>query len=446
MKADLHELGVAESARAIREGTLSPFDLVTACLERIERVDARVKAWVHVDRDAALRVAEQRTIEAREGRLLGALHGVPVALKDNFDAAGLTTTAGAGAFAHRRPYCDAASVARLRAAGTIVLGKATTTAFAFRDPTPTCNPWNLAHTPGGSSSGPAAAVAARMAPLALGTQTVGSVLRPAAYCGIVGLKPTYGLISTVGVVPLAWSLDHVGIFARTVEDCALVLGVVADIDDADRAGASGDYSLALASPSPPRLGVLRRLVDRATPEMAAHLESVVQAFRTAGALVRDVDPPPSYPLIHSAGETVTRAEAAAAHGALLDKHADEFPPRMREGIQHGRTLSAVDYLGARHALRVFRDEMAPIAASFDALLLPTANGPAPRGLDGTGDPYFCAPWSFAGMPSIALPSGVDPTGLPLSVQLAGGRLAEARLLGAARWCESILAFSAGPAL
>ena len=180
--------------------------------------------------------------------------------------------------------------------------------------------------------------------------------------------------------------------------------------------------------------------------MAAHLESVVRAFRAAGALVSDVDPPPSHAVIHDAGQTVTRAEAAAAHGALLDKHTDEFPPKIREAIQQGRTISAVDYLAAQHTRRVFRDEMAPIADRFDALLLPTASGPAPRGLASTGDPYFCAPWSFAGMPSIALPSGVDPAGLPWSVQLVGGRFAESRLLGAARWCEGVLGFSAAPAL
>src|SRR5439155_24397083 len=188
--------------------------------------------------------------------------------KDIFDAAGLPTTAGAGAFAHRHATADATSVARLRAAGGIVLGKVTTTAFAFLDPSPTRNPWNLDHTPGGSSSGPAAAVAARMVPLALGSQTVGSVLRPAAYCGVVGLKPSHGRISAAGVFPLAASLDHVGIFARSVEDCALALGLMAGGDGADplsSAAAVDDYLAGVADPVAPRLGVLRRLVDRASP-------------------------------------------------------------------------------------------------------------------------------------------------------------------------------------
>jgi Asp-tRNA(Asn)/Glu-tRNA(Gln) amidotransferase A subunit family amidase len=447
--ASLHEIGAAEIARSIRAGTLSPVDVLGACLKRIDAVDPAVKAWVRLDREAATRTAEQREFEARAQRFLGALHGVPVALKDIFDAAGLPTTAGAGPFAHRHPAADATSVARLRAAGAIVLGKVSTTAFAFLDPTPTRNPWNLEHTPGGSSSGPAAAVAARMVPLALGSQTVGSVLRPAAYCGVVGFKPSHGLISAAGVVPLAWSLDHVGIFARAVEDCALALGLLAGAHAADPLSsgfAADDYLAAVASPVPPRLGVLRRLVERASPEMGTHIESVTRAFRSAGALVSDVDLPPSYDHIHEAGNKVARAEAAAYHAPLFARHAEEYPPKIRGAIQQGQTISAVEYLAAQHTRRVFREEMAPIAARYDALVLPTAPAAAPRGLDSTGDPYFCAPWSFAGMPAIALPSGLGGAGLPLSIQLVGGAFAEARLLGAAGWCEEVIAFSAAPLL
>jgi len=287
-----------------------------------------------------------------------------------------------------------------------------------------------------------------MAPLALGTQTVGSVLRPAAYCGLVGLKPTYGRISTVGVVPLSWSLDHVGILARSVDDCALALGPLAGSGEAraPRGVSVDDYAALATRTFPPRLGVLRWLIDRATPEMGAHLATVVEIMRAAGAIVSDVDPPSSHAAIHDAGQVVTRVEAAAAHGALLDHHKAEFPPGIREAIEQGRTISAVDFLAAQETRRVFRDEMAPVADRFDALLSPTASGPAPRGLSSTGDAFFCAPWSFAGMPSIALPSGVGPVGLPWSVQLTGGLFAESRLLSAARWCEAVLGFTAAPAL
>src|SRR5213594_701756 len=209
---ELAALGVAEARERIGRGSLSPVALVEACLERIGALDATVQAWVHVDAKGALAAARL----AEHAAVRGPLHGIPVAVKDIFDVAGLPTTAGAPPFAHRRPDEDAASVALLRAAGAIVLGKTHTTQFAYRDPAPTRNPWNLAHTPGGSSSGSAAAVAARMVPLALGSQTVGSVLRPAAYCGVVGFKPTHGLVPTAGVIPLAWSLDHVGVFTREV--------------------------------------------------------------------------------------------------------------------------------------------------------------------------------------------------------------------------------------
>src|SRR6188474_1131532 len=230
----MHEIGAAEAARRIRSGALSPSNLLAACLRRIDAVESAVGAWARLDRDAAARVAVQRDIEAREGRFMGPLHGVPIALKDIFDAAGVPTAGGAPAWAVRTPTTDADSVARLRGAGAVPMGKLATTPFAYFDPSATRNPWNPEHTPGGSSSGPAAAVAARMVPLALGSQTIGSILRPAAYCGVVGFKPTHGRISAAGVMRLAESLDHVGIFARTVEDCALALSLLAGRAEGDR--------------------------------------------------------------------------------------------------------------------------------------------------------------------------------------------------------------------
>lgn len=445
----LHDLGAAEAARRIRAGTLSPSNLLAGCLKRIDATEPVVQAWALLDRDAAARVAVQRDLEAREGRFLGPLHGIPVALKDIFDCAGLPTTAGAGPWATRRAEADAVSVARLRGAGGVIMGKVTTTAFAFLDPTPTRNPWNPEHTPGGSSSGPAAAVAARMVPLALGSQTVGSTLRPAAYCGVVGFKPTYGRISTAGVVPLSWSLDHVGIFARAVEDCALALGALAGFDPADPGSSPtrvDDYPAALVDPAPPRIGVLHSLMGRATPEMTGHLELTARALEAAGAHLVDVTLPPSFTDLSDAGQTVMRAEAAAWHEPLFAKHAADYPPRIREAVELGRGISAVDYLAAQSTRRRLREEMAPIAARHDVLLSPTVGAPAPRGLASTGDPSFCAPWSFAGMPAIALPSGVEPGGLPLSLQLIGAPGGEWRLLAAAAWCERVIGFAAAPSL
>jgi Asp-tRNA(Asn)/Glu-tRNA(Gln) amidotransferase A subunit family amidase len=438
--AAMYELGAAEAARRIRAGTLSPSNLLAACLKRTDAVEPAVAAWVRLDRDAAARVAVQRDIEAREGRFMGPLHGVPVALKDIFDAAGVPTTAGAPAWATRTPAVDAPSVAALRGAGAVPMGKLATTPFAYLDPSVTRNPWNPEHTPGGSSSGPAAAVAARMVPLALGSQTVGSVLRPAAYCGVVGLKPTHGRISAAGVLELAGSLDHVGVFARAVEDCALALAVLVGGDPAP-----ADYVGAVVDPAAPRLGVLAPFLARATPEMGKHLEAVTRGLAAAGALLEDVTLPAAFASIYDVGATVLRAEAAAAHAPLFPAHAAEYPPKIKELIELGHAISAPVYLAAQAARRQVREAVGAIAARYDAFLLPTIGAPAPRGLGSTGDPSFCSPWSFLGMPAITLPTGVEG-GLPLAVQLVAAPWSEARLLGAAAWCERVIGFAAGPPL
>ncbi|HKC07014.1 MAG TPA: amidase [Methylomirabilota bacterium] len=438
--AALFELGAAEAARRIRAGTLSPSNLLAACLKRADAVEPAVGAWVRLDRDAAARVAVQRDIEAREGRFMGALHGVPIALKDIFDAAGVPTTAGAPPWATRNPAVDAPSVAALRGAGAVPMGKLATTPFAYLDPSVTRNPWNPEHTPGGSSSGPAAAVAARMVPLALGSQTVGSVLRPAAFCGVVGLKPTHGRISAAGVLELAGSLDHVGVFARVVEDCALALAVLAAGDPAP-----DDYVGAATDPAAPRLGVLASFLGRATPEMGKHLEAVTRGLAAAGARLDEVALPAAFASVYDVGATVLRAEAAAAHAPLFPAHAAEYPPKIKELIELGHAISAPAYLAAQTARRQLRELVGPIAGRYDALLLPTIGAPAPRGLGSTGDPSFCSPWSFLGMPAITLPTGVEG-GLPLAVQLVAAPWSEARLLAAAAWCERAVGFSAGPPL
>jgi len=438
--AAMYELGAAEAARRIRAGTLSPSNLLAACLKRTDAVEPAVAAWVRLDRDAAARVAVQRDIEAREGRFMGPLHGVPVALKDIFDAAGVPTTAGAPAWATRTPAVDAPSVAALRGAGAVPMGKLATTPFAYLDPSVTRNPWNPEHTPGGSSSGPAAAVAARMVPLALGSQTVGSVLRPAAYCGVVGLKPTHGRISAAGVLELAGSLDHVGVFARAVEDCALALAVLVG-----GGPAPADYVGAVVDPAAPRLGVLAPFLARTTPEMGKHLEAVTRGLAAAGALLEDVTLPAAFASIYDVGATVLRAEAAAAHAPLFPAHAAEYPPKIKELIELGHAISAPVYLAAQAARRQVREAVGAIAARYDAFLLPTIGAPAPRGLGSTGDPSFCSPWSFLGMPAITLPTGVEG-GLPLAVQLVAAPWSEARLLAAAAWCERVIGFAAGPPL
>ena len=433
----LHALTVTDVADRIRSRELSPVAVVEACLARIEQTEPLVGAWVFVDAAGALEAARTMEAEARVGRLRGPLHGVPVGLKDIFDVAGMVTTSGAGAFAHRRPDRDSDAAARLRAAGAIIIGKTTTTEFAFSDPTHTRNPWNREHTPGGSSSGSAAAVAARMIPLALGSQTIGSTLRPAAYCGIVGLKATHGVISAAGVTPLAWSLDHVGIFTRSVEDAALVLTVLEDRRAAPRP----------LGGRPPRLGIPRGLfMDTAVPEVRAHLDAIATAFASNGASVEDVPLPPSAADLRDAGRLVLRVEAAVYHASQFAVHAGSYRPGIRGLVEAGLKVSAVDYVRAQQVRQQFREEMGPIFERFDALLMPVAPAPAPKGLDSTGDPVLCAPWSFGGFPAIALPSGLSEGGLPLAIQLVAGVHAEQRLLDVARWCKARLNFTAVPGL
>src|SRR3989441_2375299 len=426
---ELSALGVREAAAAIRAGALSPVELVDACLARIRALDGGLSAWAFVDAEGAQATARACMAEARAGRFRGTLHGVPVGVKDIFDVAGMPTTGGARPFAHTRPAVDAVSVARLRAAGAIILGKTVTTEFAYRDPAPTRNPWNLAHTPGGSSAGSAAALGARMAPLALGSQPVGSVLRPAAYCGVVGFKGTHGLVPVAGVIPLAWSLDHVGVLTGSVADAALAMSVL-----------SGQ-NLDPLPMSAPRLALAPELVSRASREVAVHVEAAADAFLRAGATVSKVELPASFRGTHAAGLTVLEVEAAAYHAPWFGKYADDYGPEMRSLVEAGLRHSATAYVGANRARLAFREDVMPLLAAHDALLCPTAPPPAPSGLGSTRGGSLCAPWSNAGVPAISLPSGIAASGLPHAIQLVQAARGSARLLGVAAWCERVLGFS-----
>jgi Asp-tRNA(Asn)/Glu-tRNA(Gln) amidotransferase A subunit family amidase len=428
----LTDLGVREAAGRIRRGETSAVALLEACLARMRALEPALQAWAHVDPEGALAAARERDAETKAGRPPGPLHGVPVGIKDIFDVAGMPTTAGARAFAHTRPSQDCGAVARLRAAGAVILGKTHTTQFAYRDPSPAHNPWNHAHTPGGSSSGSAAAVAARMVPGAIGSQTVGSILRPAAFCGVVGLKGPHGLVPVDGAVPLAWSLDHVGPFARSVADVALMLSVLAD------------RTIEPAPVQAPSLVVGRQLFDRAEPGLRRHLDGIVQRLAQAGARISELTLPRSYDEIHAAGQVVLEAEAAAYHQAMWATHAADYGPGMAEMIPRGLARPATEYVLANRARLAFREAMLPLLEAHDALLSPTAPGPAPAGLGWTGDAALCAPWSSAGVPSISLPTGVDEAGLPLALQLVQAPGGLARLLGAAAWCERVVAFAARP--
>jgi Asp-tRNA(Asn)/Glu-tRNA(Gln) amidotransferase A subunit family amidase len=430
---DLTALGVAAAARRIRNGTVSPVALVNACLARVRARDRAIEAWVHVDEPGAHAAALAADREAKAGTLRGGLHGIPLGIKDIIHVAAMPTRAGAPAFAHSVPSTDAIAVARLRAAGAVIVGKTHTTQFASRDPAPTRNPWNRQHTPGGSSAGSAAAVAARMVPLAVGTQTGGSVLRPAAYCGVVGYKGAYGAIPADGVIPLAWSYDHVGILARSAEDAALAFEVL-----------SGDRARIAVPARAPRIALARELIDAAQSEVAAQVVATADALARAGATISEVKLPLSYAELRARGHVVLEAEAAAYHAEAFAGHADEYAPGIRAMVSAGRGHAATAYIAAQRARLLFRDEVMPLLAKYDALMTPVAPSTAPAGLGSTGDPSLCAVWSWTGVPAIALPSGIDGQGLPHAIQLAQATGADTHLLGVAAWCERVIGFAAAP--
>jgi aspartyl-tRNA(Asn)/glutamyl-tRNA(Gln) amidotransferase subunit A len=425
---------------------LSPVDLGEALLERSEQIDGRLQAWVLVDHDGARRAARQAADEAARGTFRGPLHGVPFGAKDIFYSAGLRTEAGSKTMVGFVPDHDATSVARLKAAGAILLGKLHTTEFATSDPAPTRNPWNVACTPGGSSSGSAAAVAARMVPLALGTQTIGSNVRPASYCGLVGLKPTFGRISTRGVMPLSYSQDHVGLMARSVEDIALGLSITAGHDAEDASSSRApvpDFLAALTSRRAPRVGLLREFFERATPEVADTTAQVVNRLARAGADIEEAKLPPTFRAVAAAAYVIMRSETASVHAERFALKADLYRPAIRSSIEMGMLIPGDLYVRALRIRRQFRREMSPLLERYDVLLTPTTPTPAPEGM-ATGDASFQLPWSISGLPSITVPCGLTTSGLPLGVQLVSGAFTEAPLLSAAAWCEDVLGRASAP--
>ena len=445
------EMSIAEAAALLASRRLSPVELVESCLDRIDTCEADIQAWVLIDREGALARARYCSQELSRGETRGPLHGIPVGLKDIIFTAGMRTEAGSRTWKSFVPSYDAASVSRLRAAGAIIVGKTHTTEFAFADPAPTRNPWDLEHTPGGSSSGSAAAVAASMCLAALGTQTGGSTLRPAAYNGIVGLKPQHGRISAHGVVPISWAMDHVGILTRSVEDAALVLHAASGYNPRD------PYSLAEPVPdyaaemtgqvAPPRLGLARNyFFERADEEMLRHLDETVDRLRQAGAEVVETPLPASFATIPGTWAAIGYTDCASYHRDMFASRKDDYGPRVRQAIETGMETTGVRYAEAIQARLRQQADMEPVMGRLDAVLTPGATGPAPRDLTRTGDASMQMPWTLLGFPSLSLPSGLSESGLPLAVQLAAGPRQEGRLLAAARWCERVLDVNLRPTL
>jgi len=432
----LHWLSAADAARAIRDGLMSSEELVRACLARVQEADGSVQAWAFLDADYALAQARARDEQRREGGPLGPLHGVPIGIKDIIDTLDMPTELGTVLHAGRTPACDASVVAMLRGSGAVVLGKTTTTECAMYAPSKTRNPHDPERTPGGSSSGSAAAVAAGMVPLALGTQTNGSVVRPAAFCGVFGFKPTHGLIPRHGIMRLSRALDQVGIFARTLEDVALGCETLVGYDERDpdtrpRARIPFAGLAACEPPLPPMLAFVRTpLWERADEETREAFDELVQALEDR---VVEIDLGPSALGALEIHRTIMEAEMAASLAAEYDRGRDRLSDGLRAQLERGRAVTAFDYQNALARARLVNAGFEEIFERCDAILTPAAAGPAPKGLGSTGDPSFCTLWTLCGMPALALPLMRSGSGLPLGVQLVGARDSDARLLRTAGW-------------
>jgi Asp-tRNA(Asn)/Glu-tRNA(Gln) amidotransferase A subunit family amidase len=443
--SQLNWLSATDCARAIRDGALSAEELVDACLARIEAADPAIEAWAHLDPEHAR--AQARAVDAlrARGEAIGPLHGIPVGVKDIFDTADYPTEDGTVLHAGRTPDRDAAAVAMLRAAGAIVVGKTVTTECATYTPGKTRNPHNPKHTPGGSSSGSAAAVASGMVPLALGSQTNGSVIRPAAFCGVYGFKPTHGLIPRSGVLKLSRTLDHVGVFARSIDDIALICESLVGYDAADadtrpRARPAFRRIAAEDPPLPPLLAFAR--TPRGEQTDADAREAFAELVGHLGDRVVDLDLPESTGESIAWHRTIMETEMAANLDAEWTRGRDQLSASLRAQLERGRAVLALDYQQALARIPIINEGFEEIFERCDAILTPAAPGTAPAGLDATGDPSFCTLWTLAGMPAISLPLMQGANGLPLGVQLVGQRGSDARLLRTARWLVKAIAADA----
>ncbi len=421
MGRPLNELSASEVARRIAAGETTAEAVVGDCLARIAAREPVLHAFAHVDPELAQRQA--RALDRGPNR--GALHGVPIGIKDNIDTADQPTQMGSPIYRGHQPAWDAACVALLRAAGAVILGKTVTAEFAGMTAGPTVNPHNRAHTPGGSSSGSAAAVADFMVPAALGTQTGGSVLRPAAYCGVIGYKPTFGAFNRAGLKFAAESLDTIGLIARSLDDIALITSVLL----------GGSPGAPAALTAAPRIGLCRTpLWDTAQPETRHAVEDAAMRLARAGARLRDVTLPDDFAALKTAArETINNYERSKSMAAEWASHRDLISAKLARCIELGMDMPYDEYLDAVRLGESCRARLPAVLEGFDVLLVPCVNGEAPEGLNSTGDPGFQAIWTILHAPTMSLPTHLGPNGLPVGIQLIARCHDDQRLFACARW-------------
>jgi Asp-tRNA(Asn)/Glu-tRNA(Gln) amidotransferase A subunit family amidase len=413
-----HDLSVVAAAAEIAAGRLTAEALVESCLARIAEREPTVGAWEFLDRVQAR--TQARALD--RGPRRGPLHGVPVGIKDIIDTQDMPTGCGSPIYRDRRCAWDAACVALLRAAGAVILGKTVTTEFAYFQPGKTANPHNSQHTPGGSSSGSAAAVADRMVPAALGTQTAGSIIRPAAFCGVVGYKPTFGSFSLAGIKPFSPSLDTLGVFARAVEDLPLLRRALLGAEEQS------------PPPAPPRIG-LCRTAHWSVAEPATHnaIEQAATQLAAAGAAVTETEGAADFGALTEAQKIIMAFEAARSYASELLFHKAAVSTKLRELAAAGLACPMADYGRAQALAEDARRKLDDRFREVDVMLAPSAIGEAPKGLGATGDPIFNRTWTLLHVPTITLPLFTGPSGLPAGIQLIGRRGDDARLIAAAAW-------------
>jgi Asp-tRNA(Asn)/Glu-tRNA(Gln) amidotransferase A subunit family amidase len=421
VKRPLNELSAIEIASKIANGEITCEAVVRDCIARIAARDDVVKAWVNFDPEIAL--AQARALDRASTR--GPLHGIPIGLKDTIDTFDMPTEMGSPIYRGNRPRADAACVALLRRAGAVILGKTATCEFAGSAPPQTTNPHNAAHTPGGSSSGSAAAVADHMVGGALGTQTGGSILRPSSFCGIFGYKPTYNTINKMGVWPAADSIDTIGWLARSIDDMEMLTAV-----------------LRMQTPPPPRkfngaprIGVWRTdLWDTALPESKTAIEDAAKKLGKAGAAVRDIDMPDAFNGLHViARSTIAFYERAACMAFAWDHHREKLSSQMQRYIENGLKISRYEHVAGMKRIDECRVLLGSVFEKYDVLLVPCVPGEAPKGIGATGDPSMQAIWTALHTPTMTLPSHRGPNNLPVGIQVVAQRYDDDRLFACARW-------------
>ncbi|MBC8258550.1 MAG: amidase [SAR324 cluster bacterium] len=433
----LNDLSATQAGDKIRKGEITSEKLVQACIERIDQIDGEIEAWAYFNADYALEQARKLDLIRQAGEPIGPLHGIPIGVKDIIDTAHVPTELGTPIHSGRVPFKDAWVVSRLRQAGAVIMGKTVTTELATYSPGKTKNPHDPNRTPGGSSSGSAAAVASNMVPIALGSQTNGSIIRPAAFCGVFGFKPSFGMIPRTGVLRQSTPLDQLGVFARSTDDVAMLTQVLAGYDEVDSAttflrATPQLLSIAIEDPPlPPKIGFVKTPIwDRADKICKDAHEELCE---TLGENVEEIVLSPSFGHVLDHHKIIMESDLAYSFAHDYETTKEMLSDSLRSQIERGMGYSAVAYHRALQQQAIMDDILAELFQEYDALITPSAIGEAPIGQDNTGDPSFCTIWTFCGVPTLNIPVFLGENGMPIGTQMVGAKNDDARLLRTANW-------------